>query len=105
MLPKSRAFFPVSYGRFFEPFLGSGAILATVAPRNGVGSDTFKPLMEIWITLRENPRRLVDWYAGRYNQIGSKTKEEVYAIMLRHFQKEGETLENEQVSDRLLLTY
>jgi len=29
------SYFPTDYGRFFEPFLGSGAILATVAPING----------------------------------------------------------------------
>lgn len=71
-------FFPTEYKRFFEPFLGSGAILATVSPRNGLGSDTFRPLMEIWLTLKSNPQRLVSWYAERYNLIGRKSKEEVY---------------------------
>lgn len=37
--------FPHSYNFFYEPFLGSGAILATVAPSNGMGSDIFTPLM------------------------------------------------------------
>lgn len=71
-------FFPVEYGRFFEPFLGSGAILATVSPRNGLGSDTFRPLMEIWHTLKSNPTKLIEWYAERQTLIGVKTKEEVY---------------------------
>ena len=71
-------FFPTQYNRFFEPFLGSGAVLATVSPKNGLGSDTFQPLMEIWMTLKSNPQKLVGWYAERYNQIGPKSKEEVY---------------------------
>jgi DNA adenine methylase len=71
-------YFPTQYGRFFEPFLGSGAILATVAPKNGLGSDTFGPLMEIWKTLKSNPDRLIDWYGERQRMIGQQTKEEVY---------------------------
>jgi len=71
-------FFPTKYTRFFEPFLGSGAIMATVAPQNGLGSDTFKPLMEIWLTLKTDPKKLLKWYAERRNLIGSKTKELVY---------------------------
>lgn len=71
-------FFPTEYNRFFEPFLGSGAILATVSPRNGMGSDTFHPLMEIWFTLKKDHKKLVDWYSERRELIGKKTKEEVY---------------------------
>lgn len=71
-------FFPTKYNRFFEPFLGSGAIIATVSPRDGYGSDTFRPLMEIWFTLKANPQKLVEWYAERRQLIGTKTKEEVY---------------------------
>lgn len=70
--------FPTEYGRYFEPFLGSGAIMATVAPHNGLGSDTFKPLMEIWLMLKEDPKQLVNWYAVRRNRLGKETKEEVY---------------------------
>ena len=40
--------FPADFGTFYEPFLGSGAVMATVAPRSGVGSDIFSPLVEIW---------------------------------------------------------
>lgn len=77
--------FPAQFGRFYEPFLGSGAILATVAPKNGLGSDTFRPLMEIWGTLKQNPAKLIDWYAERRSLIGTKTKEEVYDEVRRSF--------------------
>lgn len=77
--------FPSDYGRYFEPFLGSGAILATLAPHNGMGSDTFKPLMEIWQTLNKNPNEVVDWYAERRNRIEKETKEEVYKKVLASY--------------------
>lgn len=58
--------FPVIYGRYIEPFLGSGAVLATVAPNKGIASDTLAPLVQIWTTLKNNPELLKEWYAERY---------------------------------------
>ena len=77
--------FPTQFGRYFEPFLGSGAILATVAPHNGLGSDTFEPLMQIWKMLKVNSNELVSWYAERRNRIGVETKEEVYKSVLASY--------------------
>jgi len=77
--------FPENYGKYFEPFLGSGAILATVAPHTGLGSDTFKPLIEIWQMLKTSPETLISWYAERRNRIGTRTKEEVYAEVLSSY--------------------
>jgi len=80
-------FFPLDYNRYIEPFLGSAAILATVAPHNGLGSDTFKPLMEIWSMLKNNPKELIQWYSDRRNQIGKLSKQEVYANVLNSYNK------------------
>jgi len=71
-------FFPKSFNKYYEPFVGSGAILATVMPKDGIGSDTFKPLIEIWQTLKSNPSLLINWYKERRELISSLTKEEVY---------------------------
>jgi DNA adenine methylase len=71
-------YFPSRFGRFLEPFLGSGAITATVAPEHGIGSDTFAPLIEIWSALVEQPRTLVNWYADRHGLIRNLGKEEAY---------------------------
>jgi DNA adenine methylase len=79
--------FPTDYKRYFEPFLGSGAIMATVAPHNGLGSDTFAPLMEIWTALKKNPKRLIEWYAERRDRIGKDTKEEVYESVRASYNK------------------
>lgn len=71
-------FFPIDFNEFYEPFLGSGAIIATVAPRSGFGSDIFAPLIEIWQTLTKNPDELVDWYADRRNRLEHEEKVKVY---------------------------
>ena len=60
------AHFPSGFGTYFEPFLGSGGVLATLAPSEAVGSDAFKPLIEIWQTLHDDPQTLKRWYAQRW---------------------------------------
>ena len=47
-----------------------------------MGSDTFKPLIEIWQKLASDPTGLIEWYAQRRNRIGKETKEQVYKSVL-----------------------
>lgn len=60
------SYFPEMFGTYFEPFLGSGAVLGTLQPAQGIGSDVFSPLVEIWQTLHERPAKLTRWYADRW---------------------------------------
>src|SRR6478735_8947275 len=61
------SFFPRDIGRYFEPFIGSGAVLATFAPRTALGSDNSHPLIEIWSALRNDPDTLKSWYSERWH--------------------------------------
>jgi DNA adenine methylase len=70
--------FPRDFGRYFEPFLGSGAVLATFAPSRGVASDTFAPLIEIWHALVHNPDQLKAWYAQRWQEMARAGKVAAY---------------------------
>lgn len=63
------AYFPSRFGCYFEPFLGSGAVLATLAPDRAIGSDSFPPLLEIWQMLRADPEQLKHWYAERWQTL------------------------------------
>ena len=72
------SYFPTDFGRYFEPFLGSGGVLATLVPSSAVGSDCFKPLVEIWQTLRANPQMLKTWYSERWHQAMNGNKVEEY---------------------------
>ncbi|MEA2063253.1 MAG: Dam family site-specific DNA-(adenine-N6)-methyltransferase [Gemmatimonadota bacterium] len=72
------SYFPVSYNKYFEPFLGSGAVLATLAPNNAIASDTFIPLAEIWTALLKEPNNLKTWYSERWKEMIKGKKEEVY---------------------------
>ena len=72
------SYFPESFGRYFEPFLGSAGVLATLAPSNAVGSDIFAPLIEIWQTLQKNPEELKSWYAKRREAVMRNDKAKGY---------------------------
>ncbi len=78
-------FFPEAFGTYWEPFLGSGAVLGTLSPYKAVGSDSFGPLIEIWRTLKEEPETLKSWYTDRWHEMDSGDKQERYeAIKSRY---------------------
>ncbi len=70
--------FPPSYRTYFEPFLGSGAVLAAMAPVRAEGSDVFGPLIDIWQTLRFDPAQLKVWYSRRHAEIDLTSKQDAY---------------------------
>jgi len=68
------SYFPMGFGTYFEPFVGSGAVLATLAPARAVASDIFQPLVEIWQTLHRSPERIKAWYAERWEAMARGEK-------------------------------
>jgi DNA adenine methylase len=78
-------FFPTDFNTFYEPFIGSGAVIATVAPTNGVGADAFKPLVKIWDKLKNDPDGLVKWYANSRDRLETEDKVEVYESVKASF--------------------
>jgi DNA adenine methylase len=70
--------FPASFGTFFEPFVGSGGVLGTLAPEKAIASDVFRPLLEIWQALSSNPDLLKSWYSDRWRLFSSGDRVERY---------------------------
>ena len=68
------SYFPAELGTYHEAFLGSGSVLATVAPEKAVGADSFAPLIEIWRAVKANPGLVKTWYEDRwsYTMAGDK---------------------------------
>lgn len=62
------SYFPVSFERYLEPFLGAGGVLGVLAPARAVASDCLEPLMGIWHQLSGAPGQLVTWYAERWER-------------------------------------
>lgn len=61
--------------------MGSGAVIATLSPTNGVGSDAFKPLIGIFQTLKADPELLIEYYSENYMLIEEYGKERAYEIV------------------------
>ncbi|OFX16177.1 MAG: DNA methyltransferase [Armatimonadetes bacterium RBG_16_58_9] len=72
------SYFPEDFGIYYEPFLGSGAVLGTLGPKKAIGSDNFQPLMEIWQILHDSPETLKQWYSERWHIMMSGDKVEGY---------------------------
>ncbi len=72
------SFFPRRFHVYHEPFLGSGGVLATLAPRSAEAADCFEPLIDIWTTLKTNPEQLKSWYKERWIEFKSGEKVEKY---------------------------
>ena len=70
--------FPLDFGAYFEPFLGSGAVMATLGPISAMASDAFGPLMEIWHTLHDSPETLKGWYAERWERMRTGERATAY---------------------------
>lgn len=54
---------PSSFGTYIEPFVGTGAVLATLAPEKALAGDILKPLIDFWHLVQEDPNSLNDYYA------------------------------------------
>jgi DNA adenine methylase len=70
-------YFPRTYGTYYEPFVGSGAVLGTLAPPYAIASDMLKPLIDIWQTLQQSPETIKAWYRQHWVacEMGDKVQE------------------------------
>src|SRR5690242_14755990 len=72
------SYFPATFGRYYEPFVGSGAVLGTLAPRRATAGDALRPLVELWQQVAENPGLVARWYADRWGRIQWEGKIKAY---------------------------
>ncbi len=74
------SYFPTEYKRYIEPFVGTGAVLATLVPERAIASDILAPLVELWKLVQNDPDKLVEYYEivmRRFNQERQKTYTEI----------------------------
>ncbi len=78
-------YFPKQFGVYFEPFLGSGAVVATLQPTRAQASDISFPLIEIFQTLQRDPDTLCRWYTERWERLKAGDKKEIYLAIRDEF--------------------
>jgi len=79
--------FPDKFSRYYEPFLGSGAILSTLSPIDAFASDAFPPLIEIFKTLKNDPETLKEWYKQRWLIANGDFKKDGYEKIKASYNK------------------
>lgn len=64
LLPILRRCVPVRFGRYFEPFLGGGALFFDLRPQDAVLSDSNYELIHCYRTVRDRPEEVVEHLRG-----------------------------------------
>uniref|UniRef100_UPI002493AC9E DNA adenine methylase n=1 Tax=Litoreibacter halocynthiae TaxID=1242689 RepID=UPI002493AC9E len=61
-----------SFERYIEPFLGGGAIMFLAAHAGAIGSDIYKPLVELWQIIRDDPDTLIAQYEKQWLELNAE---------------------------------
>jgi DNA adenine methylase len=71
---------PERFGRYFEPFLGGGAMLYKFGHKGAVGGDIYKPLIDFWIMVRDNPEHLIQDYTAQWGKLQESLPDYYYEV-------------------------
>lgn len=55
-----------SFKRYYEPFLGGGALLYLLSHPGAVGADIYAPLASFWTLVRDDPEHLIADYSQQW---------------------------------------
>jgi DNA adenine methylase len=73
------AFVP-AHERYYEPFLGGGALLYLLGRRGSVGGDLYPPLIAFWSMVRDEPERLIRDYTRQWTALQADLPDYFYAV-------------------------
>ncbi|WP_018024838.1 DNA adenine methylase [Corynebacterium ulceribovis] len=83
LLPEIRARIPEFSGRYFEPFLGGGAVWLDLAPERAAVSDINPGLIELLEVVRDDVEELID-------ELGGHRNDEKYFYEVRAWDRDAE---------------
>ena len=66
---------PERRGRYFEPFLGGGAVLYLAAAPGAVAGDIYEPLIELWRMIQEHPGAVIRDYQEQWTALNRELNE------------------------------
>jgi len=72
-----------THDRYFEPFLGGGALLFHFARHGAYASDIYAPLIGFWKFVRDEPERLAQNYALQWQALQDDLPGYFYAVRKR----------------------
>ncbi len=83
-------YFPTDYRRYYEPFVGSAAVLGTLAPRDAIASDVLAPLVQIWQRVQADPQAVYAAYETRFTAFTTLDRKVVYRSILDRYNATGD---------------
>jgi len=63
------SYFPKNISCYFEPFLGSGAVLGVLSPQKATCGDISDPLIKLWVMVQSDPGLIYQEYKKRWNNL------------------------------------
>jgi len=62
----------VNFKTYYEPFVGGGSIYGSLKPKKATISDAYKPLVDLWILLRDDPEVVISTYKKNWLKLQSQ---------------------------------
>lgn len=84
LLGELRSYMPETYGRYFEPFVGGGALFFDLAPEQAVINDFNEELINAYRQIKNNPAELINLLI-KHKENNSKD----YYLALRSADRDG----------------
>lgn len=69
------------FNNYYEPFLGTGAVLATIQHHKSFACDTLSPLIDFWNILQTSPGDLIEYYSANITEYYKSPKEKYFTFL------------------------
>ena len=57
------------FEKYYEPFIGGGSVLIRTNAKKAICGDICKPLIDFWIEIRDNPKKVTKEYEKRWHKL------------------------------------
>ncbi len=94
-------YFPKEYNTYIEPFIGSGAVLLKLEPDKWIINDINKDLINIWNTVKNNPKKIIK----EYKEFGKTFKKLSKENKIKKCRKLTINLENMEYDNKRAIIY
>lgn len=84
LLPEIEKYMPSDFNRYFEPFVGGGAVFFDIAPTNAVINDMNGSLIDMYQVIKENPQELISEL-----KIHKVNNSKDYYLKIRAYDRDG----------------
>lgn len=87
LLDKIKEKLPQQYNRYFEPFVGGGAVLFGLQPKDCLINDINESLVNVYNVIKKNPDKFIDCIQQYDENIVNGNKEYYYLVRDRYNKK------------------